>query len=670
MVSTSLLKSVKGISTRIVNLSLATIIGFSSLVAATPLLFPASASAVTPVNFYVRTDGSDSCVGTTNVAFSAQSSACAFLTIQSAISAANSGDTINVAAGTYTEAGQIVISKNLTIVGADKDTTIIKPAQDTGDGSSGDARGWFLVNAGTTFNLSNVTLDGTGHLIYMGLYYWGNGTVNNVSISNIKYNESGPDYQGRGMIIKGNVDVTNSKFTQIGRIGVQYFGGSGTVDGNTFTGKGTGNWLDYGVELGNGAVVTIRNNTITNNTGVASSDGSTSAGILVTTYFGLGTTGTITGNTVTGNTNGIAVGQNSSDTSTVTAHQNNLSENAVTGITSKSSFVVDATSNWWGSALKANIQAMISGSVNFSPWYADSGKTTLAFGNTTTPDGSGNPTVTLPSPSVTDTTTSGGTVNVAIPSGIVITGPAGWDGTITLPAVTSTFTLTPGTGYTATALSAISIGAGDLHLTFNLPVKLTFAGLAGKLVGWSQAGVFHQITANCNSATTPTLAAGADCKIDVGADLVVWTKHFTTFVSYTQSPTVKAQTYTVVAGDTLSRIGARAGIAWRSIASLNGISAPYTIYPRQVLRLPAGSTVAVSASTPVVQSTTPAAAVLGESSNPQIGTAVSTVVNKPAVVVSTAKKANWLNWYWFAAGTAVALLAVIYYIYRAADKKS
>ena len=37
--------------------------------------------------------------------------------------------------------------------------------------------------------------------------------------------------------------------------------------------------------------------------------------------------------------------------------------------------------------------------------------------------------------------------------------------------------------------------------------------------------------------------------------------------------------YTVVACDTLSGIGAKLGVDWRSIASSNVISSPYTIYP-------------------------------------------------------------------------------------------
>ena len=43
------------------------------------------------------------------------------------------------------------------------------------------------------------------------------------------------------------------------------------------------------------------------------------------------------------------------------------------------------------------------------------------------------------------------------------------------------------------------------------------------------------------------------------------------------------RTYTVVSGDTLSGIGQKLGLNWKDIASKNGISSPYTIYPGQKL---------------------------------------------------------------------------------------
>lgn len=50
-----------------------------------------------------------------------------------------------------------------------------------------------------------------------------------------------------------------------------------------------------------------------------------------------------------------------------------------------------------------------------------------------------------------------------------------------------------------------------------------------------------------------------------------------------------ADTYTVRSGDTLSGIGAKVGVPWQTLATLNGIKAPYTIRPGQVLRLKAAT---------------------------------------------------------------------------------
>lgn len=55
----------------------------------------------------------------------------------------------------------------------------------------------------------------------------------------------------------------------------------------------------------------------------------------------------------------------------------------------------------------------------------------------------------------------------------------------------------------------------------------------------------------------------------------------------TTSPTVTVSTnsYIVVKGDTLSKIGEKTGIAWKTIATLNGIKPPYIIKVGQVLKL-------------------------------------------------------------------------------------
>ena len=42
--------------------------------------------------------------------------------------------------------------------------------------------------------------------------------------------------------------------------------------------------------------------------------------------------------------------------------------------------------------------------------------------------------------------------------------------------------------------------------------------------------------------------------------------------------------YTVKSGDTLSGIGAKLGVNWKTIADKNGIKHPYVIYPNQILK--------------------------------------------------------------------------------------
>ena len=278
-----------------------------------------------------------------------------FPSIQDAIDDADTvnGHTLEIQTSVHTE-GQIVVSKNLTIQGGSVDT--IKMTEDTG--SSGDTRGWFLVNPDVTLVVSDLIFDGNGYLVHQGFRHKGNGSFTNCTFRDIKYNESGPTYAGLAIVAFGGagnpVNVTDCVFEDIGRVGVLYFGTgvNGSVfSGSRYTGKSSGNWLDYALDISAGAVVTVQNSTFTECRGVADSDGSTSAGVMVTTYYDPGTSATITGCTIAYNTTGIAVGYDASDASTVVATGNFIYGNGLyTGIDTLSSVMVDATGNWWGDA--------------------------------------------------------------------------------------------------------------------------------------------------------------------------------------------------------------------------------------------------------------------------------------------------------------------------------
>ncbi len=310
-------------------------------------------------------------------------------TIQHAIDVAcPAGDTIQLEADTYDEGPQILVDKDVTLAGAGKSATVVRPVGDTS--ASGDGRGWFLVPSGVTFDVRDLTLDGSGHLVYQAIRNAGaGGTVDSVRFTEIKYNESGPTYGGVAIAAFGTgpVDVTNSMFDEIGRVGVLYYGSGisgSTFSGNMYTGKGTGDFLDYMLDISAGANVTVTGNTVSGNRGVASSDSSNSAGVLISTYYGSGTNATVDGNLFDDNTNGVVVGYKTSgcpgpdpecDTSTAsvscnlfTGNDNGVSAKVEDGslvVAEMNSFVgntegvdggsvfggsVDAADNWWGAA--------------------------------------------------------------------------------------------------------------------------------------------------------------------------------------------------------------------------------------------------------------------------------------------------------------------------------
>ena len=156
-------------------------------------------------------------------------------------------------------------------------------------------------------------------------------------------------------------------------------------------------------------------------------------------------------------------------------------------------------------------------------------------------DDGANTTAVLPETTLNVTTDISATpIEVAIPADTVITTPTGWNGIINVPKVesNSSVAVSPDSGNTATVSSVVEVGYGDTELTFNNAVRLLIPDAAGRYVGYSRGGTFTKITTICsadNQAAGDVLAAGSDCKIDVGSDLVIWTKHFTKFVTYTQT---------------------------------------------------------------------------------------------------------------------------------------
>ena len=140
---------------------------------------------------------------------------------------------------------------------------------------------------------------------------------------------------------------------------------------------------------------------------------------------------------------------------------------------------------------------------------------------------------------VINATTTQGDVDVIIPTGLKVNGTSSWDGKLKLASYAPTSDIS--LSNQVVDLNK-KFGSDDVNLTFSAPVKMTFTGKSDKNVGVEfvngterlistecVADDLTQVTTQLSSSTT------GDCKITSGSDLIVYTKHFTSFFTSSTS---------------------------------------------------------------------------------------------------------------------------------------
>ena len=210
-----------------------------------------------------------------------------YIAIQPAIDAANPGDTLEASAGTYNE--RVVITKPLTLQGADKITTIL-----SGSTFPDSGRGILVSNGITNVNIRNMTVQnfaGTNGNTHAGIYaiggnnnlsvtnviiqnnvggsgFYANGPINTVLIDSVT--ASGHTANARGIVIwnglKENITITNCEVFNNNCCGIELQ--DGTASGVTISNNNIHDNFDNGIGIvglqGPGENV-VSNNTLLNN---------------------------------------------------------------------------------------------------------------------------------------------------------------------------------------------------------------------------------------------------------------------------------------------------------------------------------------------------------------------------------------------------------------------
>ncbi len=453
----------------------------------------------------------------------------AFTSVQDGINAVANGGTVHVAPGTYKE--NVSVNKAVTVEGAEAATTKLV-------GTTGNTTPLTFATNGATVSGFTITHEYTA-----------------TELSDWNFNNNGVVFL---QTTSGNT-LSDSVVT-LNRNGV-YINNSqnNKLVGNTITDNRTGINMTNTV---NGTEIT--DNTIANNWTIG----------LVMYSSGLAanlSTVDVSGNTFDANWyTEVLVKDGTLLTGTLDVTNNTFTDSPVTFSTSSSSTLSEP-----GFAAQ---HPVVLGGTATKPVQE---YPTLRIYNTA------NATLAFTSPTLDvngdEVTFTNGDYEAVLPTDAVITpSDSSWNGVVTPPTVVNmTVNLPSGT----TQGVALQVGSNTVSLNFDKAARLLIKNEAGKRVGFQAPGssTFTEITTICGAddqaaVDTQLSALGVkECKMNVGSDLVVWTKHFTTFVTFAATPVSSGSSTTTTSSSSNSTaktttVASAVSNAAESAASVLGIT--------------------------------------------------------------------------------------------------
>ncbi len=466
-------------------------------------------------------------------------SGCNFTSVQGAINSANNLDTIILVSGGYSE--KLTIDKPITI-----------QAQDgflSGDGSG---------NA-TTIASGNVTI------LNLNITNYGNGIIT----------------AGKGNFT--NIQIINSSIQNISQNAIylgyfsEFFDFSGLVlSGNKVSNAKSGIVLQSIKFSDQVSSISVKNNEIFSSQNCIWIDSSSSINIQDNILRNC-----INGINITSYSDGISEG-------IITISRNNIHDNYF-GIVNLLTQEIKAENNFWGDFSGPNASEnpsgkgnKVSSGVKFKPFYIDriflslSSDAQILLGanitlnessteilitannsasNISVPITVSNATLnfaplimqennlrnaTLGGEIFVLSNTSKGWILITLQTNTTLISTINWSGIINLPRVkpSSNISVSPDHGKQITAISdVIEIGSDELKILLDRAARIVLSGEAGKDLGYYRANQFSTIKTVCVNDSIEagnSLSVEGSCRFNNGIDLVIWTKHFTRFVTYTQ----------------------------------------------------------------------------------------------------------------------------------------
>lgn len=268
--------------------------------------------------------------------------------------AAASGDTINIAAGTYVE--QLSVSKSVTLSGASAASTVIAApatlAINTAiPGSGGDRTAIVFVGGGVTALMRDLHVQGPGTTscasLGYGVFVGGGATLafRNGRITLVRdlypplsgcQNGTGIRFgaAATGQVGRGSVENTTIETFQKNGITVDHLGSNATISGNTINGELPPPGIaQNGIQVSRGATATISGNTVRNEQCGAASCGPsfTQESATAILLYNPGNV-TVSGNTLATSDYGLLLANDQASSAIINVSGNTFTDNRYGGV--------------------------------------------------------------------------------------------------------------------------------------------------------------------------------------------------------------------------------------------------------------------------------------------------------------------------------------------------